>query len=66
MTEQPMDRDAYDVAIDRILEGANGDVRLALRALLIESLHLEARLLALSEKTSSRSGDAGPAKHLLN
>lgn len=28
-----MDRDPYDIAIDQILEGANGDMRLALTAI---------------------------------
>ena len=46
-----MDRDPYDIAIDQILAGADGDVRLALRTVLIQNLHLEARLVALSKKT---------------
>lgn len=47
-----MARDAYDIAIDRILEGAEGDVRLALRMVLIQNLKLEARLMGLSEKVT--------------
>src|SRR3954463_3412145 len=47
-------RDPYDIAIDQILESADGDIRLALRTVLIENLQLEARLMALSEKTSPR------------
>jgi hypothetical protein len=45
-----MARDPYDIAIDQILEGAEGDVRLALRTVLVQNLQLEARLIALSEK----------------
>jgi hypothetical protein len=33
-----MDRDPYDIAIDQILEGADGDIRLALRTVLIQNL----------------------------
>jgi hypothetical protein len=32
-----MDEDPYDIAINQILEGADGDVRLALRTLLIQT-----------------------------
>jgi len=42
--------DPYDVAIDQILEGADGDVRLALRMLLIQNLQLEAELLAVDQR----------------
>jgi hypothetical protein len=54
-----MDRDPYDIAIDQILEGADGDIRLALRTVLIQNLQLEARLIALYEKMSTRN-DSGP------
>jgi hypothetical protein len=47
-----MDRDPYDIAIDQILAGADGDARLALRTVLIQNLQLEARLMALSKKTT--------------
>jgi hypothetical protein len=47
-----MDRDPYDIAIDQILEGADGDVRLALRTVLIQNMQLEARLIALDEEKS--------------
>jgi hypothetical protein len=40
-----MHQDPYDIAIDKILEGADGDVRLALRTLLMQLLELEASLL---------------------
>jgi hypothetical protein len=43
-------RDAFDIAIDQILEGADGDIRLALRTVLLQNVQLEARLLALIEK----------------
>jgi hypothetical protein len=45
-----IEHDPYDVAIDQILEGANGDVRLALRTVLMQNVQLEARLLALSSR----------------
>jgi hypothetical protein len=41
-------RDPYDVAIDQILEGAQGDVRLALWTVLMQNVQLEAQLIALS------------------
>jgi hypothetical protein len=61
-----MDRDPYDVAIDQILEGADGDVRLALRTVLIQNLRLEARLMALSEQISSQKDSAHGSKDVLN
>jgi hypothetical protein len=61
-----MDRDPYDVAIDQILEGADGDVRLALRTVLIQNLRLEARLMALSEQISSQKESAHVSKDVLN
>jgi hypothetical protein len=61
-----MDRDPYDVAIDQILEGADGDVRLALRTVLIQNLRLEARLMALSEQISSQKDSAHVSKDVLN
>jgi hypothetical protein len=47
-------RDPYDEAIDRILEGAQSDVRLALRTVLMQNVQLEAKLLALSTGRSGR------------
>ena len=47
-------RDPYDVAIDQILEGAQGDVRLALRTALMQNVQLEAQLIALSTRTSTK------------
>jgi hypothetical protein len=45
-----MQQDPYDIAIDQILDGADGDVRLALRTLLIQILQLEASLLVQEQK----------------
>ena len=39
-----MEHDAFDAAIDEILATADGDVRRALRAVLIENVQLEAEL----------------------
>jgi hypothetical protein len=57
-----MHQDPYDIAIDQILEGADGDIRLALRTVLILNLQLEARLMALYEKLPIQEG---PAKNNL-
>jgi hypothetical protein len=57
-----LDRDPYDVAIDQILEGADGDIRLALRTVLIQNLQLEARLMMLSEKIPNRNDPASTRK----
>jgi hypothetical protein len=61
-----MTRDPYDIAIDQILEGADGDIRLALRTVLIENLQLEARLLALSEIISTSDDANQDRKDRLN
>jgi hypothetical protein len=61
-----MDRDPYDIAIDQILEGADGDIRLALRTVLIQNLQLEARLMALSEQLSTRNEPPNNLKDSLN
>jgi len=45
-----MSRDAFEIAIDEILEGADGDVRLALRTVLIQNLQLESQLQVLTEQ----------------
>jgi hypothetical protein len=44
-----MNREPFDVAIDQILEASDGDVRLAMRTVLIQNLELEARLQKLSD-----------------
>jgi hypothetical protein len=49
-------RDCYDEAIDQILESAQGDVRLALRTVLMQNVQLEAQLIALSSRTSPKGG----------
>jgi hypothetical protein len=49
-------RDCYDEAIDQILESAQGDIRLALRTVLMQNVQLEAQLIALSSRTSSKGG----------
>ena len=51
-----MDRDPFDIAIDQILEASEGDVRLAMRTVLIQNMELEAKLQKLSDLTKS----AGP------
>jgi hypothetical protein len=61
-----MHRDPYDIAIDQILAGSDGDVRLALRTVLIQNLQLEARLIALSEQLSTRNDPANNLKDSLN
>jgi hypothetical protein len=61
-----MHQDPYDIAIDQILEGADGDIRLALRTVLIQNLRLEARLMALSEQMSTRNDRTNNLKDSLN
>ena len=39
-----MERDSFDSAIDEILAAADGDVRRALRAMLVENVILESEL----------------------
>ena len=39
-----MERDSFDAAIDEILALTNGDIRLALRTVLVESVLLEEEL----------------------
>jgi hypothetical protein len=56
-------RDHYDVAIDEILEAANGDARLALRTVLMQNVQLEATILLLSGSSSLKT-DPGPRKDL--
>jgi len=57
-------RDPYDVAIDQILEGAQGDVRLALRTVLMQNVQLEAKLIALTSQYSPK--DHHPSQKDLN
>jgi hypothetical protein len=39
-----MKRDPFDAAIDQILASADGDIRRALRAVLVENIELESEL----------------------
>jgi hypothetical protein len=48
-----MSNDPYEIAIDQILAGADGDVRLALRTVLVQNLELEARLQLLAARIGS-------------
>ena len=50
MVRSEMIKDPYEAAIDHILEGADGDARLALRTMLVQRLELEARLLELTKQ----------------
>ena len=52
-----MDKDPYEIAIDQILAGSDGDARLALRTLLVQTLELEAKLQLLAARIGS---DAKP------
>jgi hypothetical protein len=61
-----MDRDPYEVAIDQILEGADGDVRLALRTVLIQNLQLEAKLQALAAGIGTGANPAQTGNETLN
>ena len=42
--EVDMERDPFDAAIDEVLAAADGDVRRALRAVLVENVQLESEL----------------------
>jgi hypothetical protein len=55
-----MPKDPYEVAIDQILEGAEGDVRLALRTVLLQNLELEARLQTLIARYNIREASEAP------
>jgi hypothetical protein len=61
-----MDRDPYEAAIDQILEGADGDTRLALRIMLVQRLELEARLLELTERLAVRGLSTPVSNKALN
>ena len=51
-----MSCDAFEIAIDQILEGADGDVRLALRTVLVQNLQLESQLQVLTEQMKRDTG----------
>ena len=48
-----MEPDTFDVAIDEILAFTNGDMRLALRAILIESVLLEEKLRQINAASAN-------------
>lgn len=60
----PMKRDPFESAIDEILASADGDVRRALRAVLIENIELEAELRSLY--AASEHGKFAATKHSLH
>ena len=59
-----MKRDPFESAIDEILASADGDVRRALRAVLIENIELEAELRSLH--AASKHGKFTATKHSLH
>ena len=59
-----MKRDPLESAIDEILASADGDVRRALRAVLIENIELEAELRSLY--AASAHGKFAATKHSLH
>jgi hypothetical protein len=59
-----MKRDPFESAIDEILASADGDVRRALRAVLIENIELEAELRSLH--AASERGKFTATKHSLH
>ena len=48
-----MERDNFDAAIDEILAFTSGDIRLALRAVLIESVLLEEKLRQMQRRPAA-------------
>jgi hypothetical protein len=56
-----MKRDPFESAIDEILASADGDVRRALRAVLVENIALEAELRSLH--AASKPGRLTDTKH---
>jgi hypothetical protein len=60
-----MKNDPVDKAIDEILASADGDVRRALRAVLVENIALESELRLLYA-ASEHGARAGPRKNLLH
>ena len=60
----PMNRDPFESAIDEILASADGDVRRALRAVLIENIELQAELRSLY--AASEHGKFTGTKHSLH
>jgi hypothetical protein len=48
-----MERDSFDAAIDEILALTNGDIRLALRVVLVESVLLEEKLRQINAASAN-------------
>ena len=59
-----MKRDPFESAIDEILASADGDVRRALRAVLVENIALESELRSLY--AASKRGRLTDTKHSLH
>jgi hypothetical protein len=59
-----MKRDPFESAIDEILASADGDVRRALRAVLVENIALESELRSLY--AASKHGRLTDTKHSLH
>ena len=59
-----MKRDPFESAIDEILASAGGDVRRALRAVLVENIALESELRSLY--APSKRGRLTDTKHSLH
>jgi hypothetical protein len=59
-----MKQDPFEIAIDQILEASDGDVRLALRTVLVQNIELEVKLQKLIDSTMFR--DVGPTNRSFN
>jgi hypothetical protein len=55
LRRRTMNKDPYEIAIDQILAGAGGDVRLALRTVLIQNIELEAKLHLLAARIGTET-----------
>jgi hypothetical protein len=64
--EENMNRDPYEIAIDQILAASDGDVRLALRTVLIQDLELDARLQLLAARIASETDAVQPGNATMN
>ena len=56
-----MERDTFDAAIDEILAFTSGDIRRALRAVLIESVLLEEKLRQMQRRPAASRQEQGSA-----
>jgi hypothetical protein len=59
-------KDPFEIAIDHILSGADGDARLALRTMLVQRLELEARLQEMMERFSTGTDPTRSGNDSLN